>query len=42
VVDAALAALLRREQALLSGLDVAEQRRLADLLRRILAPLDAG
>jgi DNA-binding MarR family transcriptional regulator len=42
VVDAALLALLRREQALLAGLGSQDQQRLADLLRRILAPLDAG
>jgi DNA-binding MarR family transcriptional regulator len=41
VVDAALAALLEREQDLLAGLDAAEQQRLAGLLRRLLAPLDA-
>lgn len=40
VVDAALAGLLERERALLAALDVDDQRRLASLLRRILAPLD--
>lgn len=40
VVDAALRALLERERALLSGLPGADRRRLADLLRAILAPLD--
>jgi DNA-binding MarR family transcriptional regulator len=40
-VDAALAGLLRRERALLAGLDAAERRRLADLMRILLAPFDA-
>ena len=41
-VDAALAGLLRREQALLAGLDDAERRHLADLMRILLAPFDAA
>jgi len=41
-VDAALADLLRREQELLAGLDQEERRALADLLRRLLIPLDAS
>ena len=40
-VDAALAGLLRREQALLAGLDDGERRHLADLMRILLAPFDA-
>lgn len=40
-VDAALADLLVSERTLLAGLDAAQQRRLADLLRVLLAPLDA-
>ena len=40
-VDAALAGLLRRERALLAGLDDAERRHLADLMRILLAPFDA-
>jgi DNA-binding MarR family transcriptional regulator len=40
-VDAALADLLRSEHALLSGLPEADRRTLADLLRILLAPLDA-
>ena len=40
-VDAALADLLRSEHALLSGLSEADRRTLADLLRVLLAPLDA-
>jgi DNA-binding MarR family transcriptional regulator len=40
VVDGALAGLLAREQALLGGLDAAEQHTLAALLRRVLSPLD--
>ena len=40
-VDAALADLLRRERALLTGLDSAERRRLADMMRILLAPFDA-
>jgi DNA-binding MarR family transcriptional regulator len=41
-VDAALADLLRRERALLAGLDPGERRRLADLMRVLLAPFDAA
>src|SRR5262249_3333556 len=40
-VDAALAGLLRRERALLAGLDDGERRHLADLMRILLAPFDA-
>jgi DNA-binding MarR family transcriptional regulator len=40
-VDAALADLLRSEHALLSRLSEADQHTLADLLRILLAPLDA-
>jgi DNA-binding MarR family transcriptional regulator len=40
-VDAALADLLRSEHALLSGLSETDRRTLADLLRILLAPLDA-
>jgi DNA-binding MarR family transcriptional regulator len=40
-VDAALADLLRSEHALLSGLSETDRRTLADLLRVLLAPLDA-
>ena len=40
-VDAALANLLGSEHALLSGLSEADRRMLADLLRVLLAPLDA-
>ena len=39
---AALAGLLRRERALLAGLDDAERRHLADLMRILLAPFDAA
>ncbi len=39
--DAALADLLRRERALLAGLDPGERRHLADLMRVLLAPFDA-
>jgi DNA-binding MarR family transcriptional regulator len=39
-VDAALTDLLARERALLSGVDAEERRLLADLLRRVVAPLD--
>ena len=39
-VDAAMAELLEREQALLAELDPAEAEQLSDLLRRILLPLD--
>src|ERR1700757_1629599 len=41
-VDAALAGLLRRERALLAGLDDAERRHLADLMRILLVPFDAA
>lgn len=41
-VDAALADLLRREHELLAGLDKQAQRTLADHLRTLLAPFDAG
>ena len=41
-VDAALADLLCRERALLAGLDNVERRHLADLMRILLAPFDAG
>jgi hypothetical protein len=41
-VDAALAGLLRRERALLAGLDDGERRHLADLMRILLAPFDAA
>ena len=41
-VDAALAGLLRRERALLAGLDDTERRHLADLMRILLAPFDAA
>lgn len=41
-VDAALAGLLEAEQALLAGLPESSRRNLADLLRTLLAPLDAG
>jgi DNA-binding MarR family transcriptional regulator len=39
--DASLADLLRRERALLAGLDAGERRCLADLMRILLAPFDA-
>lgn len=39
-VDAALDHLLRREHALLSGLPLGEQRRLADMLRVLVLPFD--
>jgi DNA-binding MarR family transcriptional regulator len=39
--DAALADLLRRERALLAGLDRGERQQLADLTRILLAPFDA-
>ncbi|MHB1818704.1 MAG: MarR family winged helix-turn-helix transcriptional regulator [Streptosporangiaceae bacterium] len=42
VADAALADLLLRERALLGRLNHAERAQLAALLRRLLAPLDAG
>jgi DNA-binding MarR family transcriptional regulator len=41
-VDAALDALLSREQALLTGLDAQQRQALADLLRILLVPFDAG
>jgi DNA-binding MarR family transcriptional regulator len=41
VADAALDDLLRRERALLNGLDLAEQHALAQSLRVLLAPFDA-
>jgi len=41
-VDAALADLLRRERALLAGLNAADRQRLADLMRILLAPFDAA
>jgi DNA-binding MarR family transcriptional regulator len=41
VADAALADLLQRERRLLTGLDSAQQRELAGLLRVILAPFDS-
>ena len=41
-VDAALADLLGRERALLTGLDAGERRHLADLMRILLAPFDAA
>jgi DNA-binding MarR family transcriptional regulator len=40
-VDAALADLLRRERALLAGLNAADRQQLADLMRILLAPFDA-
>jgi DNA-binding MarR family transcriptional regulator len=42
VVDAALTDLLDREQSLLAGLAEDQRRVLADLLRTLLAPFDAG
>jgi DNA-binding MarR family transcriptional regulator len=42
LVDAALAGLLEREQDLLAGLTTAERQDLTDLLRRLVAPFDAG
>ncbi len=41
-VDAALADLLHREQALLAGLDAGQRRELAGLMRILLAPFDAA
>ena len=41
VADAALADLLQRERKLLTGLDSAQRRELAGLLRVILAPFDS-
>ena len=38
---AALADLLRRERVLLAGLNAVDRRRLADLMRILLAPFDA-
>jgi len=40
--DAALADLLDRERALLAGLDRGERQHLADLMRILLVPFDAG
>jgi DNA-binding MarR family transcriptional regulator len=40
-VDAALADLLHRERVLLAGLNSADRRQLADLMRILLAPFDA-
>jgi DNA-binding MarR family transcriptional regulator len=40
--DAALADLLGRERALLAGLDHGERQHLADLMRILLVPFDAG
>src|ERR1700734_771081 len=40
--DAALADLLDRERALLAGLDRSERQHLADLMRILLVPFDAG
>ena len=40
-VDAALADLLRRERVLLAGLNAVDRRKLADLMRILLAPFDA-
>jgi DNA-binding MarR family transcriptional regulator len=42
LVDAALAGLLEREQDLLAVLTTAERQDLTDLLRRLVAPFDAG
>jgi DNA-binding MarR family transcriptional regulator len=42
VVDAALEDLLYRERELLTGLDRAQRRELAALLRTLLVPFDAG
>ncbi|MGH3421753.1 MAG: MarR family winged helix-turn-helix transcriptional regulator [Streptosporangiaceae bacterium] len=39
-VDAALEDLLHRERALLAGLDKGERKRLADMLRTLVAPFD--
>ena len=41
-VDAALAGLLRSEEALLRGLDAGQRQVLAGLLRTLLAPFDAA
>ena len=40
-VDAALADLLHRERVLLAGLNAVDRRKLADLMRILLAPFDA-
>ena len=40
-VDGALEGLLRREQALLAGLDATDQKRLAGLLRSLVAPFES-
>jgi DNA-binding MarR family transcriptional regulator len=40
-VDAALADLVKHEQTLLNGLSATDRTTLADLLRVLLAPLDA-
>jgi DNA-binding MarR family transcriptional regulator len=41
-VDGALEGLLNRERELLEGLDAAEQRRLAALLRTLVVPFESG
>ena len=41
-VDGALEGLLRREQALLAGLDATDQKRLAGLLRDLVVPFETG
>jgi DNA-binding MarR family transcriptional regulator len=41
-VDAALADLLHRERVLLAGLNAVDRRKLADLMRILLAPFDAA
>ena len=41
-VDAALADLLSRERTLLAALDDEDRKRLADLMRTLLAPFDAA
>jgi DNA-binding MarR family transcriptional regulator len=41
-VDAVLADLLRRERALLAGLDSGQRQHLADLMRILLVPFDAA
>jgi hypothetical protein len=41
-VDGAFEGLLDREQALLAGLDRAEQRQLATLLRTLVIPFEEG
>jgi DNA-binding MarR family transcriptional regulator len=41
-IDAAFSDLLRRERALLSGLDPRARQTLADLLRTLLVPFDTG